>query len=622
MNRFGQPLRRFALLGITAAVLSACGGGGSSDSSTTTPGGGTDTTPTSHSISGSAAAGAPIVGTVTVKDANGTTKQVAIGENGKFTVDVTGLVAPFVFRASGVAAGNQWTIYSAASSADVDGTINVTPLTDLIVANVAGKLAADYFDSGNFSSMSKAQLDAESAKLAERLRPILAAMGVDAATDLLRTPFTPLADPLDKVLDIIQVSYDTTDQSAIVAKLTNIVTAQQITDSLATKAAEEANAATMSTTTNVAAAADDITGIRAALNGYAALFATSVPTAAQIKALVTTSFLSDDLNATRFADEEAGNTGNIGVKFTDIEIENLDYTSVAGQVTAKVNFTSLDKDGVIGSRQRGFRFRRVGNGPWLLHGNRQCVAIELSAHMTKTVDASGAAHLTSGLEFLLEDSFPGNCQTSTPVVYATVEGPGLPQGGLRYVNPELGGYFKIDGTGSTFYPMAGTDGAPDLSDAVNSIPDKAAYKVTLYDGDDNVINWTSGDPAYIVKLPKRPLNLTELTSAETAAKWPVIDSPTREALASYAGGATTVNFSNMNPAVYGWGYIGYWTQQGTVESADGDLQAKNGTASFPATLLAPPQGETIGGRDVRIVTSREGWREYMTRYYLYSSSME
>ncbi|RYZ35486.1 MAG: cytochrome c, partial [Sphingobacteriales bacterium] len=49
-----------------------------------------------------------------------------------------GLTAPFVFRAEGRAGGSIYVLHSAATSADVGGTINITPLTDLVLANVAG----------------------------------------------------------------------------------------------------------------------------------------------------------------------------------------------------------------------------------------------------------------------------------------------------------------------------------------------------------------------------------------------------------------------------------------------------------------------------------------------------
>ncbi|WP_341677748.1 hypothetical protein [Niveibacterium sp. SC-1] len=618
MNQLGLPLRRFALLGITAAVLSACGGGGGSDSSTT-PAPAPTPTPSAKTISGSAAAGAPIVGTVTIKDANGTTRDVTIGENGKFTVDVSDLTAPFVFRATGIAAGTQWTVYSGASAADVDGTINITPLTDLIIANVAGKLAADYFNSGNFTSLSKTQLDTESAKLAERLRPILDALGVNAAVDLLRTPFTPLQDQLDKVLDIIHVSYDSTDPAAIVATLTNIVTDEAITDSLATKAAEETNAPKMVTTSGVVDASGDIPAIRAALERYAALYATNVPTAEQIKAKLTANFLQDDLGPDAFANAEVNDDfDNTGLRFTDVEIEHIDYTD-PNAVIARVSFSARDKNGQITSRQQGFRLRRTANGPWLLHGNRQCIEVSMHARMDRELSDSvlgGPAQMTSGIEFELFENTPGNCDTATPVAYAMIQGPGLPPGGIRYsANPYSS--FKLD-NGSTYYVMTDTrEGAPDMSNMINTIPAKASYKVTLYDAADAVIKWPGGFDSYKLTLPLRPLNRTELGAAASAGKWPDIVSPSLGALFDYRGGPTALNFTNMNPETYGWFFLDYKTQEGPSGVYEGDVApSAGGTVVRVQTLSTAPDGSFVTERNVRVATTREGWREFVTRLKL------
>ncbi len=72
--------------------------------------------------------------------------------------------------------------------------------------------------------MSKTTLDAEAAKLKEKLLPVLQALGVDASVDLLRTQFTPLESKLDSALDILRVTVDST---SLVATITNIVTSSR-----------------------------------------------------------------------------------------------------------------------------------------------------------------------------------------------------------------------------------------------------------------------------------------------------------------------------------------------------------------------------------------------------------
>ncbi len=106
-------LKRLALSIASAGLLTiyGCGGGG----------GGTAAEPVAvvaQSFSGNAAAGRPLVGTVTVKDANGVSRSTPIGANGAYTVDVTGMTAPFVFRAEGNVGGRNYILHWAASAAE------------------------------------------------------------------------------------------------------------------------------------------------------------------------------------------------------------------------------------------------------------------------------------------------------------------------------------------------------------------------------------------------------------------------------------------------------------------------------------------------------------------------
>src|SRR5450631_2200283 len=150
---------------ITMIAIVACGGGDGTSTSTTAP-------PASTTVSGTAAAGAPIIGSVTIKDSTAPapqTKTVTIAADGKYTVDVAGMTAPFMVRADGYVGGNDYHLYSAGTQADVGGTINVTPLTDMIMDNIAGAVAKTYFDNGSFTGLTSAQLTAQSESLKAKL---------------------------------------------------------------------------------------------------------------------------------------------------------------------------------------------------------------------------------------------------------------------------------------------------------------------------------------------------------------------------------------------------------------------------------------------------------------------
>ena len=98
-------------------------------------------------LSGTAAGGAAIVGTVVVKGANGNVKSAVIEADGTYEVDVTGLTAPYRLRAEGTVGGKHYKLHSYTEEASVGGTVNITPFTDLIIANTAQQLAANFFDS-------------------------------------------------------------------------------------------------------------------------------------------------------------------------------------------------------------------------------------------------------------------------------------------------------------------------------------------------------------------------------------------------------------------------------------------------------------------------------------------
>jgi hypothetical protein len=91
----------------------------------------------SQVVSGNASVGAPLAGQVSLKDSSSTplVRKTVIGSDGSFSIDVTGMQAPFILEAAGNAAGSNYTLHS---FADGTGTANINPLSDAIVASAAG----------------------------------------------------------------------------------------------------------------------------------------------------------------------------------------------------------------------------------------------------------------------------------------------------------------------------------------------------------------------------------------------------------------------------------------------------------------------------------------------------
>lgn len=602
-------LKQLGLAFASAALLTIAGcGGGSGASSGSTP---------VTSISGTAAVGAPLVGTVAVKDALGATKSWTIGTNGSYSADVTGMTAPFVFRASGTANGQVYTVHSIATAADVDGKINITQLTDLIVANIAGQIAQNYFDNfalnSNASAATKTAIDAEVSKLKEKLLPVLTALGVEAGVDLLRTPFTPLASALDKALDAIQVSVDSNTNIATISTLVNTIT---ITDDLAVKAAAETAPTPLSavnvTPDSVSTATSDAVLVKKALLDFAAKFATGLPSTSQLTPLITTGFLHRDSNGTAFVNDASTFASFVGGSITGIETHNIDYSDLT-RITARVSFTFKDKNGIELERERNWRVRKSPDGVWRLHGDQRVLDLQAYAHMVKSISASGSCVVT-GLEFDIEDYNAGN--NGGTIAYIQVTGPGLPSVGLRYVPPATGGLWKIDGQPSAYYIMANScnSGAQLVSDsAIAAIPDEAFYTYTAFNSANVKVNFPSAtsDGTYGLKVQRRPLTIAEAN----AATFPTITSPASiAAFSNYVSGAITIAANNINASKYAWVYLGQNTDTADFREISADVvPAADGTLST-SLALTPATTGNINWRTIR-VASKDAYRRNMMTLY-------
>jgi len=177
--------------------ISACGGGG---------GGGSAALP--QTVTGVAAAGSAIVGTVTLKDsAAAAEKSFPTNTDGSFTLDVTGLTKPFLLRVSGKANGIDQVLYSLATD---KGTANINPLSNLVVAVAAAgaDLAQLYATPGASGIQAVAgNLGPALLQVQSILKPLLVKYGV-AAVDPISGSFTVGVSALDLMLDKVTLKID------------------------------------------------------------------------------------------------------------------------------------------------------------------------------------------------------------------------------------------------------------------------------------------------------------------------------------------------------------------------------------------------------------------------------
>lgn len=196
-----MKLWRSAFVLILIVMIAGCGGGGSSS---------TDSSPppvVSKSVSGVAATGSPIEGTVYLKDSSTPTQVMSttINPDGSFSFDVTGLTAPFMLKAVGTANGQPHTLYSLAGDA---GIANINPLSHLAV--VRANNGAD--PAQLFTNLNPAQVQAIKAALVTvipqiraLLQQALSQYGV-SATNFITDTYVANHMGLDLFFDMIAIA--------------------------------------------------------------------------------------------------------------------------------------------------------------------------------------------------------------------------------------------------------------------------------------------------------------------------------------------------------------------------------------------------------------------------------
>jgi hypothetical protein len=192
-------LKKYGLsfLVTSVLVLAGCGGGG---------GGGSGGS--ANAITGTAAVGSPIVGaTATVKCASSTTLPTSTTSSvGGMSITLTGQTFPCAVQITGGTingVANTTVYHSVAMSA---GNVNATPLTDLLIANLAGTATPSTW----FANLTTAQLAAiTQMKLNTALTNLQGALGSTLPTSInpITTAFTPTAGvQMDDVLSAFAIA--------------------------------------------------------------------------------------------------------------------------------------------------------------------------------------------------------------------------------------------------------------------------------------------------------------------------------------------------------------------------------------------------------------------------------
>ncbi len=510
MIKSQNVFKKLALASAVAGLftLSACGGGGDSTNPATT-----------STISGTAAGGAAVVGTVYIKDSLGAVKTGVIEANGHYEVDVTGMTGPFMLKADGSVGTARVSYYSAATSADAGGTINITPLTSLLVANVAGQLAETYYSNpANFNGITADKLVAAQVALQAKLKPILDAMGLDASINLLRTSFAADHSGLDELLDMIKLESDANDANKI--NIINRLTGLTVASDSVTSATDDAEVATLTQTEIDALTAAKGTPQAAAglLASLAAKFASGVPSESDLNTLLdSTQFLDNGQTISQLYND-LNDPAAVGMTFSNVVV-----TPVAGNP----NRIALDfvwnspknTDPLVIERL----FADNSSGSWKLIGNQR--KAHMYMHASASVSEDGVTNvinpIENGLTVEIDPSaWNGNHGSGPLIDHAQVTGPGLPQGGVKMVMGTQE-WLVVSGASYETNHIKACDSpnaVPAACVTVASTIDNGEYTVTLHQANGGVIN---GDGDHVF-LPKKPIE----TSALTPAMFPEITSVT------------------------------------------------------------------------------------------------
>lgn len=442
-----QAFKRRSMYGVlvTAGILSlaSCGGGGGS----ATTNANTNTTAAATAISGTAAYGSAFAGaTVTVTDAAGVQRSATAAPDGSFTVDVTGLAAPFVITATGTVGGVTSTFVSLQADAVKAGetrTVNVTPLTTAIAALLADSgNPLDLTDTATLKAKANA---ADIKKAADALRAVLAnvvsASGGDTAFDPIATPFKADHTGLDGVLDAVKV---TVADSGVV--LTNAFA--PMAESAADAASVLLSKASLSTPPAAlpapAMTASSIAGIletwRAQLD---ACFALSADNRVTVAGGTVTAVKGACANISGFdpAYKSNGYTllqryGDLlsdpamtGAKFSTPEVLTL-VKSDAGEDLAIFRLSYKRSDGdsnhVVDVAQRKFTSTATDSG-WRVVGNQRDYDAAVESRFDRMTDMkTGKVQYRSGLRLYFNPLGPN----ASDVNAVRVTGPGLPSAGV------------------------------------------------------------------------------------------------------------------------------------------------------------------------------------------------
>ncbi|MCW8837439.1 MAG: hypothetical protein OQK11_01930 [Thiovulaceae bacterium] len=590
------------LIIMMSLTFSACG-----SSSSSTPVADDSTT----SLTGTAAAGAPIIGHVIVKGANGNRVSEEIEADGTYDVDVSTLTPPYRLRAEGTVGGRRYELHSYATEANLGGTVNITPFTDLIISNAAGQLASNFFDSNTSTSLDDAEVEVQKTALKEKLQTVLTELGVASTVDLLTTSFNADHSELDAALDMVRVEYDT---NSSVATLTNLIDNTNITDNIEDT---DDNTGTLEVVSTLSDAQAELLAIDTRMKAFAAMITANNFTQTQLEAYLADSFLEEDMSKSEWATDVASEDTSV-VEFENFVITDLNISASTANVTFSIIWRGINEG------YDTWKIQKI-NGNWQILGNGEIVEYWTTfAHCNRNQTISGFDSETGvcGINAMVEDNNPNNNNEAGAILSATLDvirdgevvansrtylgepdyAPGEVQV-FNYNGSDIGGSYWGDWVG-------------DFNSLNYSLQEGDKFRFQLYatalNLDNPAVPSVSGDivATYYDDVPADPkLN-------PIADDYPAFSQTTRDALEALTSQGGSLVISVTVPEGHTLSEIWYeaWNQNyERVEVEDEINTASTITLSVPDLSNHFNVGDTITQR-IRVYTHDSDGQEYSTFY--------
>ena len=439
------------------------------------------TLPVSSGVSGTVAVGSPISNaTVGLVDSTGKTLSGTTASDGSFTIFGTaGLTPPFMLK---VASGST-NLYSVSGDSNTSTTINVTPLTDMIVRSwcgAQGTTVDSVFASPATSSLpNPTDVFALGTTVTSMVQPWLVAQGVNTAS------FNPISTSFQAgtgtgIDAVIGLTTDSASGGTITAVINPNPSTQNPTTQNITITPSVGSGLTITSTPTTVQGAGTPTAMTVAVptnqtqqGALAGIFATLTNfgntvnsqgvnlQASDIAPYVDPNYLNDGEVGTYFETSAASffSSGQT-LSFTGLQIGSLDTTNNVANVTFQVAQGGI-------SNTVDLVFKLVG-GSWLISGDQQEAATQV------TTEAWNWGHnyssenqpfqYTQTTKLVVDDvqnivlsatvSGPGitNGPASVPMVCANDNTNSLPACGNSHGSSDTKRYFELD---QSFWPAVG-----------------------------------------------------------------------------------------------------------------------------------------------------------------------